>query len=126
MMANQEDHFTNIIKLFLPAEIFDYFEIVNVESAGRTVHIYLDEKNETPEEYQQEKLTSKGFTEASIIQDFPLRDKAVYLHVRKRRWLIESTQRVVGRDWDLVAKGTRYTKGFAIFLKGLFGHLPHQ
>ena len=124
-MSSQQDHFTNLVKLFLPTEIFDYFEIVNVESEGRTVHIYLDEINETPVEYQHEKLTSKGFTEASIIQDFPLRDKAVYLHVRKRRWLIESTQQVVGRDWDLVAKETRYTKGFATFLKGLFGHLPH-
>lgn len=125
-MASQQDHFINIVKLFLPTEIFDYFEIANVESEDRTVHIYLDEMDVKPTEYLHEKLTSKGFTEASVIQDFPLRDKAVYLHVRRRRWLIESTQKVVGRDWDLVAKGTRYTKGFATFLKGIFGYLPHQ
>ena len=120
-MASQQEHFTNIVKLFLPTEIFDYFEIANVESEDRTVHIYLDEMDVKPTEYLHDKLTSKGFTEASVIQDFPLRDKAVYLHVRRRRWLIESTQKVVGRDWDLVAKGTRYTKGFATFLKGIFG-----
>ena len=27
-----------------------------------------------------------GFTDEKVIQDFPLRGKPVYLHVRRRRW----------------------------------------
>ena len=117
---------SSLIKLFLPSEVFDYFEIMNVTVENRTVHVYLDELDIKPVEYATDKLTSKGFTEASVIQDFPLRDKAVYLHVRRRRWFNESSQKVVSRNWDLVAKGTRYTKDFATFLKGLLGYLPHQ
>jgi hypothetical protein len=45
----------------------------------------------------------------------------MFLHIRRRWWLVESIGIVVGRDWDTVAKGTRLTKGFAIFLKGIFG-----
>lgn len=60
------------------------------------------------------------------IQDFPLRDKPMFLHIRRRRWLVESSGQVISRNWTTVAKGTRMTNGFAAFLKGLFGQLPDQ
>lgn len=91
----------------------------------RSVTVFLDERDIKPIAYSGQKLTSKGFHPESIIQDFPIRNKAVFLHVRRRRWLVESTKEVVSRDWNSVAEGTRYTKSFADFLKGLFGQLPH-
>ena len=30
----------------------------------------------------------------------------------------------VSREWKLTAEGTRYTEGFATFLKGLLGFIP--
>jgi len=50
----------------------------------------------------------------------------VMLHVRRRRWLVEELNKVISRDWDLVAEGTRYTQGFATFLKGIIGYLPNS
>ena len=125
-MLEQNEHYQGLIKLLLPPEIFTYFEIVNLIIEDRKVNVFLDEKNIKPSSYSEQKLTSKGFHESSIIQDFPLRDKAVFLHVRRRIWLIESTSEVVSRDWKTVAEGTRYTIDFADFLKELFGQLPHQ
>lgn len=125
-MSKQTDYNLNLVKLILPEELFEYFEVTNLVIDERVVSVYLDERNIIPEEYSGEKLTSKGFYPASVIQDFPIRNKALYLHVRRRRWLLESTKEVVTRDWDLVAEGTRYTKSFADFLKGLFGQLPNQ
>tara|TARA_R110001606_G_scaffold289158_1_gene437192 strand:- start:246 stop:446 length:201 start_codon:yes stop_codon:yes gene_type:complete len=62
-------------------------------------------------------LSSEGlFTEASV-QDFPIRGKNVFLHIIRRRWLNESTKKIVIRDWQLVAKGTRITSEFTVFLK---------
>jgi len=84
----------------------------------------LDELYQIPQELSLEKLQSKGFQSAVIIQDFPIRERAVYLHVRKRKWLVCSIGEIISRDWDLVAKGARYTKEFASFLKELFGQLP--
>ena len=81
----------------------------------------MDELNIKPSIYEKEKLISKGFHDTVIINDFPIRDKAMFLHVRRRRWLVESSGMVVSRDWDAVAKGTGLTKGFATFLKGIFG-----
>jgi len=125
-MSTQHDHYQELVKLLLPSEIFNYFEITNMIVQDRSVSVFLDERNLKPEAYLGLKLTSKGFHPESIIQDFPIRNKAVFLHVRRRRWLVEPTNEVVSRDWDSVAEGTRYTKGFADFLKGLFGQLPHK
>ena len=125
MMSNNE-HINSLIKLLLPQEIFEYFDIISVDTREREVHIHLDEKSIKPEGYEIVKLISKGFHQAIIIQDFPLRDRAMFLHVRRRRWFSESTEKIVERDWSTVAKGTRLTKEFATFLKGIFGQLPNQ
>lgn len=125
-MSNTNNYFQELIKLLLPSEIFEYFEIVNLQVADTSINVYLDESNILPERFSEKKLISKGFHAASIIQDFPIRDKSLYLHVRRRRWLDESTGKVVSRDWDTLAKGTRYTKGFAVFLKELLGYLPDK
>jgi len=108
-----------LVKALLPRELFEYFEIVRIEMDDASIDVHLDELNQPPKEYSAEKLISKGFREATIIQDFPIRERSVYLHVRQRKWVVESTGKVVSKDWDLAAKGTRYTKGFATFLKEL-------
>ena len=113
--------FRTLIKLLLPEEIFTYFELHNIEVKNNEVHAFLDELNIIPNDYKDEKSTSKGFYPTSTIQDFPIRDKPLFLHVRRRRWQIDSTGEVVSRNWNTVAKGTRLTKDFATFLKGLYG-----
>ncbi len=125
-MTSTEEHFQALLRLFLPEDIFEYFDIVQLEERTSEVHIYLEEKAIKPEGYELVKLISKGFHAESVIQDFPLRDKAVFLHVKRRRWFCEPTNKTVERDWDSVAKGTHLTKGFATFLKDIFGHLPHK
>jgi len=124
-MTSPKDHYQELVKLLLPTELFEYFDITNLIVEDRSVTVFLDERDLKPRAYSGQKLTSKGFHPESIIQDFPIRNKAVFLHVRRRRWLVESTKEVVSRDWDSVAEGTRYTKSFADFLKGIFGQLPH-
>jgi hypothetical protein len=126
MTDTTNEQYQNLIKLLLPVEIFEYFEIVQVISDNETVNVHLDERDIKPEKYEGTKLTSKGFHPSAMIQDYPLRNKAVFLHVRRRRWIVESTGEVISRDWQTVAEGTRFTKGFADFLKGIFGQLPHQ
>jgi hypothetical protein len=114
----------DLARYILPEEIFKYFVLVQVKESGNTLHFYLEELNVFPEEYFGEDLESKGFHRESVIKDFPLREKSLYLHVRRRRWLNRGTGEVVSRNWNLVAEGTHYTQGFASFLKELIGYLP--
>ncbi len=50
----------------------------------------------------------------------------MFLHVRRRKWLVESTGEVISNSFDIAAKETRYSDEFAAFLKGLLGYLPYQ
>lgn len=106
-----------LFKLLLPEGMLMYFEIIEVEEQEERYLLHIEERNIPPKEYKGQKLISKGFYEPKLIQDFPIRGKASHLHIRRRRWLVESSGDIVSRDWDLVAKGTRMTQEFATFLK---------
>ena len=124
MMAKTQ--FIDLAQYILPEAIFKYFVLYKVEESGNELHFYMEEANVLPDEYLGEDMESKGFHSEQVIKDFPLRDKALYLHVRRRRWLHRRTGEVVSRDWNLVAKGTHYTESFASFLKELIGYIPHS
>jgi hypothetical protein len=124
-MSDSINDYQSLLKLVLPSELFDYFEIINLIVSDNSIDVYLDEQNLKPIEFSDQKLTSKGFHSEIVVQDFPIRKRPVFLHVRRRRWLVEDTGKVISREWDSVAEGTRYTKSFADFLKGLFGQSPH-
>lgn len=109
----------SLIELFLPEGILEYFKVTSVKKKEDSFQISLEEKNITPDEYSGQKLLSKGFYDVITVQDFPVRGKACYLKVKRRRWTVESTGHVVSRDWSLVAKGTRLTEEFASFLKAV-------
>lgn len=111
------ESFNQLLRLILPEGIENYFELNNYTKSEEELHLYLDEINKQPEEFFKDKLTSKGFFKEVTIQDFPIRGMQVYLHIKRRRWLNESSGQLVFRDWNLVAKGTRITKDFASFLK---------
>ena len=53
-----------------------------------------------------------------IDPDYPIRGRATYLHVRKRKWLDKSSNEIFSYDWDLSEfDGTRLNSEFVSFLK---------
>jgi len=109
----------DLAKYFLPEGILYYFDIVDDRIQDDQIHFYLEEKNILPEEYQTEIAHSKGFSPEITVEDFPLRGKSVLLHIKRRRWTLVDTGKIIKRDWNLIAKGTRITSEFASFLKGI-------
>lgn len=107
----------SFIEKILPDGILNYFEVTQFSKEESCFRIYLIEKNTPPIEFVGDKLTSKGFFDEITIQDFPIRGKASYLHIKRRKWINEATGNIVFRDWNIVAKGTRMTHEFASFLK---------
>ena len=111
-----ENHL-ELLKLFLPELLVEHFEITQTKTVSETLHLYFEEKNQPPVEHSSKMLVSKGFHEEITVQDFPLRGKHVFLHIKRRRWTDKDTNGIVQRDWNLVAKGSRLTEEFAVFLK---------
>jgi hypothetical protein len=114
-----------IARLMLPPELIRYFKIVKVESTSSNVIISLDEFDNPPSSCVGHTLESKGFLEAVEIRDFPIRDKKVTFKVRRRRWIDKTSGEYVSNRFELVAEGTRHSKEFAAFLKGLLGEIPN-
>jgi len=112
-----DDSFRELLKILLPPIIFDYFELIKMDKQEEVLHLYLEEQNKQPKEFSSDKLQSKGFFDEITVQDFPIRGYQVFLHIKRRRWMNEASGKVVYRNWDLVAKGTRLTSEFASFLK---------
>lgn len=113
------DPLSVIAKLLLPEVLVTHFDLTKHEVKGEEIHFYFKELNEVPKELAGANLHSKGFFPEATVQDFPIRGKNVFLHITRRRWLDKTAGKVVTRDWQLVAKGTRITSEFATFLKEL-------
>lgn len=106
-----------ILKQLLPEYLVEYFDIRRTREENEVLHIDFEEKNIIPDEFSNRSYNSKGFLPSITIEDFPLRGRAVRLHIKRRRWNDTVTGEILQRNWDLVAKGTRMTADFAAFLK---------
>jgi hypothetical protein len=113
-----------IIKYFLPEELLEKFEVVSLHELGELatkkmiLEIYLEEKNNLPIGFSTVDYESKGFSSFSRIQDFPVRGKAVYLVLRRRRWRHKETKEEITNDYSFIAEGSKLTKELSDFLKG--------
>jgi hypothetical protein len=109
-----------LLSYLLPKELNDYFELVTIKEGEKNhLLLYLEERAIKPQEHSDKELVSNGFDESVCIQDFPIRDKAAYLIVKRRKWKDKHTGKIYSKQWDLTAKGSSYSKEFAAFLKGL-------
>ena len=111
------ESFLPLVEYLLPDFIVSYYELLKVAPVKNVLHIYLQEKNYEESDLSGRELLSKGFLPEITIQDFPIRDKRVFLHIKRRRWLNTTTGKVEQLNWDQVAQGTRMTQEFAIFYR---------
>jgi hypothetical protein len=116
-----------LLQLF-PSDLTNYFNIsyfeilCSLETREEYWVIEFEEKNELPEGYSKNDYESKGFMESRLIQDFPLRGRAVYLRVRKRRWRHKDTGEIIKRDFSFMADGSKFTQELSDFLKEAGGY----
>ncbi len=107
----------DLLQLFLPEGLLDYFDITDFQKVGESITIYIKERNIPPLEYKDRNPCPRGFMEPRLVEDFPIRGMIVKLSIERRRWSIDDSDIKVSRDWELIAKGTKMTSEFATFLK---------
>ena len=117
-----------LLHQLFPSELMDYFiitdfqQLCNIESRQEYMLIEFEEKNSLPIGYSSLDYESKGFMESKLIQDFPLRGKAVFLRIKKRRWRHKDTGAVIKRDFSFIADGSKFTRELSDFLKDTGGY----
>ncbi len=114
-----------ILEHFLPEGLLEYFKITNIEKrldktgSDMDIYISLEEFNNLPKGYVMNHYESKGFYPEKTVQDFPLRGKAVYLQIKRRRWRNKvNKNEVIHNDYSLFAEGSKLTQELSDFLKG--------
>ena len=115
----------DLLSVILPQNLLSYFDIVNFKELGDILtkkdclHIYLEEQNTLPKGYSTSEYESKGFSSSKQVQDFPIRGKAVYLHIKTRRWRDKKTKsKQIRNDYSFIAEGSKLTVELSAFLKG--------
>lgn len=115
----------DISSLFLPEDLLKHFDVIQVLELGdcstkkMVFEIHLEEKNILPQGYEKGDYESKGFYSSKRIQDFPIRGKAMYLAIKRRRWRLKKDKTVeIKSDYSFISEGSKLTKEISDFLKG--------
>lgn len=108
-----------LLRAILPDVLIDNFDVERYEKTDSRFDIWLDEKKvQLRNDKYNNSIIAHGFGEYHVIRDFPLRGRACYLHVRKRKWLDKDSGEVFSYDWDVSEfDGTRLNAEFVAFLK---------
>ena len=128
MTDSEKELLYGVVSLILPENILDQFDIVKLEEEDiarndgtyqpfkRNVHVYLDEQDNRTSE-QRANLNPNGFTEYASVKDFPVRNRLLTLHIRRRRYLDSADKSVIISEFPIKADGTSISPEFAVFLK---------
>lgn len=108
-----------LLRAILPDVLIDNFSVVDFQKSSTRFDIYLDEKKVMMrEDKKYGHIISHGFCEYRTIQDFPIRGRSTYLHVRKRKWLDKDSGEIFSYGWNLSEfDETRLNAEFVSFLK---------
>lgn len=108
----------------MPSGLLNHFIVISIneqysdKDKSWYFAIVLEEKNEILGDVIANDYESKGFTSITV-QDFPIRGKAVYLTIKRRRWRHkQDPKKIIRNDFSYVAEGSVLTKELADFLKG--------
>jgi transposase len=115
---------TTFLSTFLPDGLLNQFDLKEVKELGLVkskkvnFYFYLEERNTLPSCYSSSEYESKGFFKEKLIQDFPIRGKAVYLVIKRRRWRHKKSGEEISSDCSFITDGSKLTKELSDFLKG--------
>ena len=128
--SSQLELLYGVVALLLPDGILDHFDIVKLEEEDvpspadgsytpykRKIHLYLDEQD-TRKAQERAALRPNGFTEYTSVTDYPVRNRLLTLHIRRRRYIGPDGTNAIPCIFPLKAKGTSISYEFASFLKG--------
>lgn len=111
-----------ILRTVFPPLITENFEFVDCQESENRLDYWLDEREWLErEDYKKGSVHPYGFTPEKTIQDFPIRGRSVYLHIRRRKWLDRSTGEIFSYSYEgLSVEGTKLCPEFVAFLKGSY------
>lgn len=118
----------DLLKLIVPKEITDNFKLVEIIEKDHMITLSFEElANRVPASLQGKIVVLDGYLNQIELQTFPLKDKTVYIAIRRRRWKEKGdTTASYSNTYELHIEGMKTTKEFGAFLKEEFGLQPDE
>jgi len=124
-MENQQTITDQLLKLLVPEEILEFFEVSDVRESKQAIELELRERKELiPESLNGEDVVLDGFCNPVELQSFPLKGKPTFIKLFRRRWKRRGDRKHYANSYDFAQPGTKATHAFGAFLKGAFGYSP--
>lgn len=120
--------FQELLKLIVPKEITDNFELIEIVEGTNMITLSFEElTSRIPKALSGKEVVLDGYLNQLELQTFPLKDKTVYIALRRRRWKEkgDNTQSF-SNTYELHVEGMKTTKEFGAFLKEEFGLQPDE
>jgi len=97
--------------------------LTKIKEGKLDIVIEFEEKAiQLPKELEGKDVVLNGFMNPLELQTFPLKDKAVYLLVKRRRWKIRGKpDKSYHNRSDLTESGIKTTPDFGVVLKAVYG-----
>jgi len=120
--------YQDLLKLIVPKEITDNFELIEIIEKTNMITLSFEELTiRIPKPLIGKEVVLDGYLNQLELQTFPLKDKTVYIALRRRRWKEKGdSQQSYSNTYELHVEGMKTTKEFGAFLKEEFGLQPDE
>lgn len=120
--------YRDLLSLIVPKEITENFELIEIVEKDHMITLSFEElTSRVPEALQGKIVVLDGYLNQLELQTFPLKDKTVYIAIRRRRWKEQGvTTPSYSNTYELHIEGMKTTKEFGAFLKEEFGLQPDE
>src|SRR5664279_5671517 len=79
--------YQELLKLIVPKEITDNFEFIEIVEKTNMITLSFEElTSRIPKPLHGKEVVLDGYLNQLELQTFPLKDKIVYIALRRRRW----------------------------------------
>jgi len=110
----------HILRLLIPEEILEYFELNQIiENDDELLFDLIEKETCVPKDLQKQSSVLNGYMNTTTLQSFPQKGKRCYIHLRRRRWKLQGSTDNKGyfNEYEFTSAGTMATKLFGAFLK---------
>jgi hypothetical protein len=107
-----------LMRMLLPEDYIKNFNIERIIERKETWEIQLYEKEELiPVQLKCKQVIKLGFCNPIELQGFPVKGKALYIKIYRRRWKDAESLEIFDNPYDFHEEGMKATREFGVFLK---------
>jgi len=126
-MEHQSELIKQLMSLLIPEELIDNFEISKLIKRKSYYELRIEEREYLiPQALKEKEVVLDGFCNPIELQSFPIKGRAFYIKVYRRRWKEKGSNIHYSNKYDLHYEGMKSTKEFGNFLKEAFGYTPAE